>query len=325
MESDGISNESFNAYFADKTVQLVDGLKDNINFSGTTGDLVDASRLHKELKALRRGLPADIQSSIFIATDSVENMFMKALLSGSAETPYAHGIFEFDIRLPQSYPNSPPEMRHITSIQSGVGFGPNLYNNGYVCLSLIDTWPGDSVESWSPDKNLLQILISIQSLVMEDNIINKEPGCEDFYEDTHDNIIFQNIVKVATIRYAMISPLQNPPFGYQEVIKNYFRLKRGVIIESVNKWLEDAANQKVGYSFGDMAYGYNEMCYEEIAHNGYFKVLREAAQQLRDLLNSEFGGELPELMNLSEEDLNKLMESQRCSDCLLYTSDAADE
>ena len=39
---------------------------------------------------------------------------------------------------------------------NSIRFNPNLYSNGYVCLSLLGTWRGSSIESWNPkDSNLL--------------------------------------------------------------------------------------------------------------------------------------------------------------------------
>ena len=45
-------------------------------------------------------------------------------------------------------------------------FNPNLYNCGKVCLSLLGTWSGPG---WDPKAStLLQVLVSIQSLIMVD-------------------------------------------------------------------------------------------------------------------------------------------------------------
>ena len=41
----------------------------------------------------------------------------------------------------------------ITLISTGNGrvrFNPNLYSNGYICLSLLGTWRGDVTETWNP-------------------------------------------------------------------------------------------------------------------------------------------------------------------------------
>jgi ubiquitin-protein ligase len=47
-----------------------------------------------------------------------------------------------------------------------VRFNPNLYSNGYVCLSLLGTWRAGDACSWTPISGISQILMSIQTLVM---------------------------------------------------------------------------------------------------------------------------------------------------------------
>ena len=56
---------------------------------------------------------------------------------------------------------------------------PNLYENGKVCLSLLGTWSGRAGEMWSAEtSNLLQVLISIQGLVLVQEPYFNEPGYE---------------------------------------------------------------------------------------------------------------------------------------------------
>jgi len=87
---------------------------------------------------------------------------MKALIMGSAETPYAHGAFEFDIHIGDNYPNGPPTVNLMTTGRNTVRFNPNLYSCGKVCLSLLGTWRGSNNENWNPKfSTILQILISI--------------------------------------------------------------------------------------------------------------------------------------------------------------------
>ena len=58
-------------------------------------------------------------------------------------------------------------------------FNPNLYSNGKVCLSLLGTWRGQSTENWDPKiSTLLQVLISIQSIIMSDLVYYNKPSCE---------------------------------------------------------------------------------------------------------------------------------------------------
>jgi ubiquitin-protein ligase len=91
----------------------------------------------------------------------------KFMVAGPEGTPYAGGLFEFDCFLPMDYPNKPPLMHLRTTGGGSVGFNPNLYSSGKVCLSLLGTWPGRPEEQWQPRKStLLQVLVSIQSMIL---------------------------------------------------------------------------------------------------------------------------------------------------------------
>ena len=55
-------------------------------------------------------------------------------------------------------------------------FNPNLYESGKVCLSLLGTWSGPG---WIPNKSsLIQVLISIQSLILVEQPYFNEPSFE---------------------------------------------------------------------------------------------------------------------------------------------------
>lgn len=72
--------------------------------------------------------------------------------------------------------------RHpLTSTIIGGGkvrFNPNLYNCGKVCLSLLGTWSGSKDEQWSYASSMLQVLVSIQSLILIPKPYFNEPGYE---------------------------------------------------------------------------------------------------------------------------------------------------
>ena len=77
------------------------------------------------------------------------------MIIGPSDTPYANGCFLFDIFLPGSYPNSPPQVQFLTTGGGRVRFNPNLYENGKVCLSLLGTWSGPSWDA--AHSTLLQV------------------------------------------------------------------------------------------------------------------------------------------------------------------------
>ena len=103
------------------------------------------------------GQSLNFDSSIFLRVDESRMSVMKALITGPVGTPYTNGFFEFDTQ-------SPPYIHFCTTGQGMVCFNPNLYNNGYVSLSLLGTWSGPG---WDPGQStLLQALVSLQSLVL---------------------------------------------------------------------------------------------------------------------------------------------------------------
>ena len=110
----------------------------------------------KELITLKTSLPP----GIFIRHGESRPDVMKIVIVGPKDTPYENGLFEFDLFCELEYPNVPPKMQLKTTGGGRVGFNPNLYPDGKVCLSLLNTWQG---ERWAPGKStLLQVFVSIQ-------------------------------------------------------------------------------------------------------------------------------------------------------------------
>ena len=99
----------------------------------------------------------------------------KPLIIGpkTKNSPYQNGFFFFDINYPKDYPLNPPKVLFRT-LNKHVRFNPNLYTDGKVCLSIINTWSGPG---WSATQNVKDILIVLQSLLHE-NPIQNEPGYE---------------------------------------------------------------------------------------------------------------------------------------------------
>jgi ubiquitin-protein ligase len=110
-------------------------------------------RVAKELRKLGAGsdaMPVHRSSTIAICHDEDEPHYMRALITGPDDTPYASGVFEFDIYLPPSYPAVPPKVTLLTTGNGTIHFSPNLYPCGKVCLSILGTWPGQGVaEEWN--------------------------------------------------------------------------------------------------------------------------------------------------------------------------------
>jgi hypothetical protein len=52
------------------------------------------------------------------------------MIVGPADTPYEHGLFEFDMFCDNDFPKKPPQMFFRTTGNGLVSFNPNLYQNG---------------------------------------------------------------------------------------------------------------------------------------------------------------------------------------------------
>lgn len=61
----------------------------------------------------------------------------------------------------------------------GWRINPNLYEEGKVCLSLLNTWTGRGNEVWDPkSSSILQVLVSLQGLVLNSKPYFNEAGYE---------------------------------------------------------------------------------------------------------------------------------------------------
>lgn len=245
--------------------------------------VVKSKRINTEIKMLSKNLPLNYTNSIFLKYDESRMDLMKSLIIGSDDTPYANGVFLYDIFLDDTYPSSPPKMNLITTGNNTIRFNPNLYTNGYICLSLLGTWSGDNIEKWnSQTSNILQILLSIQSIVMSDGVYFNEPGyATDKNSQTNKalNLGYSNIVRYATVKFAMNEQIKKIPRGFEEIVRTHFVFKKEDILKTCYKWLEESKDDAMAPDYGGLVsshnnflaskfksdkHSYTNMLYEEI-------------------------------------------------------------
>ena len=127
-----------------------------------------------------------------------------------------------------------------------VRFNPNLYNCGKVCLSLLGTWQGDQGESWhAKTSTLLQVLMSIQALILVPDPFFNEPGYDrnrGTPEGDRQSRQYNETIREATVRFAMIAQLKSPPAEFKEPILTHFRMRKAQIVEQVKAWADDGKN-----------------------------------------------------------------------------------
>jgi len=188
----------------------------------------------KELAVLTTNLPVAWDSSIFLRVDETRVDIIKALITGPAGTPYHNGCFLFDIFLGSIYNQSPPSVKYMTTHGGKYRFNPNLYADGKVCLSLLGTWSGPG---WVSGKStLLQVLISIQSMILCDEPYLNEPGWAGGAGTPQSQAYSANVRRMV-VRTAMLGNLKTPPEPFADIIKTHFRLKANSISEQLDEWL----------------------------------------------------------------------------------------
>ncbi|KAK9830590.1 hypothetical protein WJX81_002568 [Elliptochloris bilobata] len=201
-------------------------------------------KVGKELAGLAADLPLDARSSVFVRVSEEQVVLWKALITGPEGTPYSGGCFLFDIYFPTQYPNSPPNVILRTTGGGSVRFNPNLYNCGKVCLSLLGTWSGGRGEGWDAhSSSALQVLVSIQSLILVDQPYFNEPGYEGSMHTDAGRAAshaYNLNIREQTMHWAVWQMLKSPPKGFEEVVRAHFRLRRAPVLAACEAWVADA-------------------------------------------------------------------------------------
>jgi len=191
-------------------------------------------------------LPVSVSSSIWARMCENQMQLWRAVISGPEGTPYSGGLFLFDILCPTDYPNVAPKVNLQTTGGGTVRFNPNLYNCGKVCLSLLGTWQGDQGESWhAKTSTLLQVLMSIQALILVPDPFFNEPGYErnrGTPEGDRQSRSYNEAIREATVKYAMIGHLKSPAAEFRDAILGHFRMRKEPLLEQVRGWATDKGN-----------------------------------------------------------------------------------
>ncbi|GAA5871136.1 hypothetical protein JCM8547_001468 [Rhodosporidiobolus lusitaniae] len=192
--------------------------------------------LAKELAVLSTSLPP----GIWVRVDEARVDVLKCLIAGPEDSPYAGGLFEFDIFIPLEYPQVSPLCWLRTTGGNQCRFNPNLYAEGKVCLSLLGTWSGAPEEMWQPEKStILQVLLSITSMILGTNFpYFNEPGYG-APRDTVQNQTYNKNVSLATTRWAILDWIEGDKFKdsiWIDIIASHFLLRRPLISSTLSSW-----------------------------------------------------------------------------------------
>ncbi|XP_038998588.1 putative ubiquitin-conjugating enzyme E2 38 [Hibiscus syriacus] len=206
------------------------------NNMASPGEKESVKRIQEEWKILENGLP----ETIYVRVCEAKMGLLRAVIIGPAGTPYHDGLFVFDCFFPPKYPNVPPLVYYYSG---GLRLNPNLYRCGRVCLSLLGTWHGKETELWVPGKStMLQVLVSIQALILNAKPFFNEPGYDTSYVgDVGERRSRKYNEKVYTLSLkTMIYTLRRPPQHFKGFVASYFRCHAPDIIGACQAYKEGA-------------------------------------------------------------------------------------
>ncbi|KAM9315077.1 ubiquitin-conjugating enzyme E2O isoform 2-T2 [Pholidichthys leucotaenia] len=192
------------------------------------------STVRKEMALLATSLPDGIMVKTF--EDRMD--LFSALIKGPTRTPYEDGLFLFDIQLPHIYPAVPPLFRYLS--QCSGRLNPNLYDNGKVCVSLLGTWIGKGTERWTSKSSLLQVLISIQGLILVNEPYYNEAGFDSDrgLQEGYENSRCYNEMALIKMVQSMTQLLQNPVEVFKQEIQEHFLCNGWRLVHRLEAWLE---------------------------------------------------------------------------------------
>ncbi|CAD5115681.1 unnamed protein product [Dimorphilus gyrociliatus] len=230
-DDEGISYE-----FDDEKIKFVEIVPDDHYFKrhnpGTNPRFI--KHYHSEMQKLSKDLPKGIR---LIAYES-DTHKLRVLIQGTHDTPYEDGVFFFDIYLPETYPLVPPEVYYHSMYAERLN--PNLYVDGKVCLSLLGTWSGKGTEKWTPKSTLLQLLISIQSLILVEEPYFNEAGYELQRNTANgmENSRMYNEMVLLTLTKSLSVLSRKIPAGFEEEVQRHIKETGGKFLKRIESWIE---------------------------------------------------------------------------------------
>ncbi len=162
-----------------------------------------------------------------------ENMLQGyALIIGPSDTLYNYGYYMFEFNFSIEYPFKPPKVIYLTN-ENNVRFHPNLYRNGKVCLSLLNSWRG---EQWTSCQTIRTVLLNLVTLFHNKPLLN-EPGIKEDYKYFKK---YNQIIKFANYRTAVLSVLQNKIYKivsdkFKDEINYEYNKNKKYIIKNVKE------------------------------------------------------------------------------------------
>jgi len=115
------------------------------------------SKLNSEINQIKKN--ESLKALGIVIEPNTENIgIWHATFKGPEGTPYEGGVFRVEIKFPDNYPFSAPQIVFLNKV-----FHPNIYMNGKICLDILGG-------QWTPVMNVQIALLSLISLLDDPNI-----------------------------------------------------------------------------------------------------------------------------------------------------------
>lgn len=188
-----------------------------------------AKRIIKDIKQIKN----EPVEGIYYIHDEVDMLRGKALIIGPPDSVYNGGYYFFCFTFPPDYPHSPPIVQFHTN--DGITrMHPNLYKNGKVCLSILNTWNG---EAWTGCQTITSVLITLRSIMTNDPL-QHEPGVDQTHIDYHT---YNEIIRYKNFSLAMLDVVKKDSYlKFGELLNiaktdfiNNYKIKRELLEECI--------------------------------------------------------------------------------------------
>eukprot|EP00250_Pteridium_aquilinum_P005995 c15992_g1_i1 orf=385-3885(-) len=219
-----------------------DSVKDteDHHFKNEAGQPSNQRRWSKKIQQEWGMLEKCLPDTIFVRVYEDRMDLMRSVIVGATGTPYHDGLFFFDLYLPAEYPNSPP---HVHYHSGGLRLNPNLYETGKVCLSLLNTWTGKGNEIWhSSSSSILQVLVSIQGLVLNANPYFNEAGYDKQMgtaEGEKNSLAYAENSFLLSCK-SMLYLIRRPPAHFEEFVREHFKRRGPRILQACLAYMQGA-------------------------------------------------------------------------------------
>ncbi|KAM3964473.1 LOW QUALITY PROTEIN: (E3-independent) E2 ubiquitin-conjugating enzyme UBE2O [Aphomia sociella] len=196
------------------------------------------SAVKREIKLLKSDLPPGVWVRGYM--DRMD--LLSVMIAGPTKTPYEGGLFVFDVQLGGEYPRAPPLCHYHSYCTDRLN--PNLYEDGKVCVSLLGTWSGRGVEVWGKDSSLLQVIVSLQGLILNAEPYFNEAGYEKQKgtQQGKENSRMYNEMVLLKLVQSMTKMVMNPPEPFRVEILQHMRQQAASLCRRLEALVADASS-----------------------------------------------------------------------------------